>query len=108
VADEVDPAMEAEEPASLQPKSDRAPADPQGEELRPRDDAVLPRGEVSDQAVDRSRMHNFATGACSFAAATLFTVAIHNVASACVDSSIVKLGMWVGSPPAASMPPARL
>jgi hypothetical protein len=105
MADEVDPAMEPEEPASLQPKSDRARADPQGEELRPRDDAVLPRGEVSDQAVDRSRMHNFATRAPSFAGATLFTVEIHNVASECVDPWVVRLCMWIGSPAAASMPP---
>jgi hypothetical protein len=100
--------MEPQKPASLQAKSDRALANPQGQELRPRDDAVLPRGEVSDQAVDRSGMHNFATGARSVAGAMLLTVAVHNVPAECVDSSIVKLCMWIGSPPAASMPPARL
>ena len=85
--------MEPQKPASLQAKSDRALANPQGQELRPRDDAVLPRGEISDQAVDPSRMHNFASGAHPFTSATLFTVAIHNFASECVDSSIVKLCM---------------
>jgi hypothetical protein len=108
VADEVDPAMEPEKPASFQPKSDRALANPLGQELRPRDDAVLSRGEVSDQAVDRSRMHNFATGASSVAGGSLFTIVVHNVPSESVDASIGKLCMSIGSPPAPSMPPARV
>ena len=51
VADRVDALMHSMQPAALQPVSDRTPSDPEGSELPPRDDPVLPLRERGDLGV---------------------------------------------------------
>jgi hypothetical protein len=53
VADRVDPAVERVEPALRAAPVDRAVADAEREQLPPRDDAVLPCGELRDDGVTR-------------------------------------------------------
>jgi hypothetical protein len=51
--DLVDPAVQRDQPTALDAPRDRPASNPRIEELRGRDDAMLPRGEAQDRAITR-------------------------------------------------------
>jgi hypothetical protein len=103
--DEVNAAVEAVKPPSLQSKRNSAGTDPEGEKLPPRDDAVLPRREIGDQSVDGARMHNSTIGAPRFFDSLLLTDANHNIALGGVNGSNAEFFMWIRSPRGSAAPP---
>jgi hypothetical protein len=54
--DRVHPSVHDVQPAALHTVVDGATPEPERQELPPRDDAVLPRGQPRDDGVDRSRL----------------------------------------------------